>query len=240
MVIKRSLDWRMRRQRAAMQHPPAITSEFLLKIRASWCQSSTLGLNQLTSGPRYVHFLFLREWGEDIGIWSEQISPRRINTLDSALKSDSHGIGRIKKGVLCLPLGARPTSSWIVLSSKQKHETRSKVPRSWTGWKFQVAWFNWKKKSAPQSKISKKGALVELDERQTCVISDLRKCFLSEILRTLNTNIRSPREPQIGKVSVLSLHTEKSNVLVFFLVGGGGGYFCKWMNWRMFKTTVSH
>ena len=82
-------------------------------------------------------------------------------------------------------------------------------------------WHDPTEKNALQSKTSKKGALVELDERQNCVISDLRKCFLSEI-RTIDTKVRTSREPQICKVFVLSLHTEDSNVLVFFLVGGGG------------------
>ena len=43
---------------------------------------------------------------------------------------------------------ARPTSSWIIRSPKQKHETHSTVFENWTLCEFQGAWSNLKKKKS--------------------------------------------------------------------------------------------
>ena len=108
---------------------------------------------------------------------------------------------------------ARPTSSWIIRSPKQKHETRSTVFENWTLCEFQGAWSNWKKKKLQALKIRKKDALVGLDERQMRVwlqSSSKKRVYSGNPSHTKHGDLEAHG---ICIASALALRVEKSNVL---------------------------
>ena len=166
----RTIFWREDLQVASCFHPPAmpVNYDFRVSLRnpcnlsPTWHAFVNVRLNQLTSDSRCWLFWKACKWPSKLWLLAllarERESARGIRrskypiarskltySLDSALNADSYCRGPITK--IFFSFLARPTSSWVIRSSKQKHETRSTVPQNWTFCKFRGAWSNWKKKT---------------------------------------------------------------------------------------------
>ena len=127
---------------------------------------------------------------------------------------------------------ARPTSSWIFRSPKQKHETHSTVFENWTLCEFQGAWSNWKKNKTPGFKDPQERCIGGIRWTSNACDCSLRakKGYIPGILHTPNTEIS-----KVTGFALLPLSRFALKRAMFSL-----GYFCVRMNcspknWGMHK-----